>query len=69
MDKFEELKILMESKFNEINNKLLEMQNRINLLQIKFQIMFSGKEEIKEKNIGWDQERIEKIHREIDFII
>ena len=69
MNKFEELKILMESKFNEINNKLLEMQNRINLLQIKFQIMFSGKEEIKEKNIGWDQERIEKIHREIDFII
>jgi len=69
MDKYEELKKLMKAKFNEINDKLLEMQNRINLLQVKFNIMFSGKEEIKEKNSGWDQERIERLHREIDFII
>ena len=69
MDKYEELKELMNAKFNEINNKLLEMQNRINLLQVKFNIMFGGKEEIKEKNSGWDQERIERLHREIDFII
>ena len=69
MDKYEELKELMEAKFNEINDKLLEMQNRINLLQVKFNIMFGGKEEIKDKNIGWDQERMERLHREIDFII
>jgi len=69
MDKFDQLKDLMEAKFNEINNKLLEMQNKINLLEIKFQIMFGGKEEIKDKNSVWDQERIERLHREIDFII
>jgi hypothetical protein len=69
MDKFEELKDLMDKKFNEINSKLLEMQNKINLLEIKFKIMFGGKEEIKDKNIGWDQERMERLHREIDFII
>jgi len=69
MDKFKELKDLMDKKFSEINNKLLEMHNKINLLEIKFQIMFGGKEEIKDKNSGWDQERIERLHREIDFII
>ena len=69
MDKYEELQKMINLKFNEINNKLLEMQNRINLLQVKFNIMFGGKEEIKEKNSGWDQERIERLHREIDFII
>ena len=75
MDKFDELKDLMEAKFNEINNKLLEIQNKINLLEIKFQIMFGGKgkneSEDKNKivNSGWDQERIDRIHREIDFII
>ena len=68
MDKFEELKDLMDKKFNEINNKLLEMQNKINLLEVKFKIMFGGKEE-KTLNIGLDQERIERLHREIDFII
>jgi hypothetical protein len=69
MDKFEELKDLMDKKFSEINSKLLEMHNKINLLEIKFQIMIGGKEEIKDKNSGWDQERIERLHREIDFII
>jgi len=69
MDKFKELKDLMNKKFSEINSKLLEMHNKINLLEIKFKIMFGGKEEIKDKNSGWDQERIERLHREIDFII
>jgi hypothetical protein len=75
MEKFDELKDLMDAKFNEINNKLLEMQNKINLLEIKFQIMFGskGKNESEDKNKivnnGWDQERIERIHREIDFIV
>ena len=75
MDKFDELKDLMDAKFNEINNKLLEMQNKIKLLEIKFQIMFGskGKNESEDKNkivnSGWDQERIDRIHREIDFII
>ena len=68
MDKFDQLKDLMEAKFNEINNKLLEMQNKINLLEIKFQIMF-GKDEIKDKNNEFDQKRIERLHNEINYII
>ena len=35
--------------------------------------MFGGKNESEDKNkivnSGWDQERIERLHREIDFII
>ena len=69
MDKFEELKDLMDKKFNEINNKLLEMHNKINLLEIKFQIMIGSNGNNDIVNTGWDQERIEKIHREINFII
>lgn len=66
MDKFDQLKDLMEAKFNEINNKLLEMQNKINLLEIKFQIMF-GKDE--SKNNEFDQKRIDNLHNEINYII
>jgi hypothetical protein len=69
MDKFKELKDLMDKKFSEINSKLLEMQNKINLLEIKFQIMIGDKGNNDIVNTGWDQERIEKIHREINFII